>query len=201
MTDFVFTRFRRCCDFLLSIEGVYANHPDDTGGMTVFGISRNNWPDWPGWIDVDRIRFRNIGEDGRINEGAVAVAISNSREIRLAAADFYLETFWLPVRADKFASAKVANALFCFSVNAGIKPAALALQTAINGLGLPISADGKIGPVTYGAANRIEETKLLEAYEREQLEHYLWIVRRRQSQRIFLKGWTHRIELVSRFTP
>ena len=34
-------------------EGGYANNPDDSGGETVQGISRNNFPKWRGWMIVD----------------------------------------------------------------------------------------------------------------------------------------------------
>lgn len=44
--------FKIAFDITNKTEAGYANNPDDSGGETYAGISRNNWPYWEGWKNV-----------------------------------------------------------------------------------------------------------------------------------------------------
>lgn len=49
--------FDKALAFVLSWEGGHSNDPDDAGGETYKGISRNKNPQWAGWAFVDKKDF------------------------------------------------------------------------------------------------------------------------------------------------
>lgn len=168
MSDFITRRFRRAFDLLLGLEGGYVNDPRDRGGETKYGISARSYPDIP---------IAEITPE-------------------LAAA-IYLRDYWKPLRCDDFASEPVAVAIFLFGVNAGVRTAAKAIQTALNGIGRPMVTDGTVGPVTLNAADAVDGSKLLAAFNREAERHYRAIVERDSTQAAFLPGWLARLEAVA----
>lgn len=168
MADYITGRFRRAVDLVIGLEGGYVDHPLDKGGPTKYGISQRSYPE------------ADIAELTR--EGAEAI---------------YWVDFWRPLRGDAFAFEQVALAVFLFGVNAGVRTAARALQTALNGLGRPLAADGRIGEVTLAAANAVEGSKLLAAFHAEAERHYRGIVERDPTQAAFLPGWLARLEAVA----
>ena len=48
--------FKKALEHMLKFEGGYANDPNDSGGETFRGVSRRNWPKWPGWPLIDRAK-------------------------------------------------------------------------------------------------------------------------------------------------
>jgi lysozyme family protein len=164
VTDFVTTRFRRLFDHLIGLEGGYVHHPNDRGGETNWGISKRAHPN---------VNIRALTRD--------------------AAAAIYHRDYYMPLRCDRFNSEPLAQLVFEFGVNAGVRTAAKALQRAINGLGRPLSVDGRVGPATTAAANNTPSPWLIEAFRRECAEHYQEIVRRDPSQAVFKDGWDNRI--------
>ncbi|MCX8017479.1 MAG: hypothetical protein N2690_06240, partial [Rhodocyclaceae bacterium] len=104
MADFLYA-FER----MIRNEGGYVLHkvPYDRGGMTYAGISRRNWPDWSGWRDID------AGRD------------PEAETVR----DFYRVNFWTPIQGDAIRSQSIAQTLFDFAVNAGVKTAVILAQT------------------------------------------------------------------------
>ena len=165
MTEFVTGRFRRAVDHLLALEGGYVNHGDDKGGETNYGISKRAYP---------LVSIRTLTRDDAVQ--------------------IYHRDYWSPLRLDELQSERVARCAFDFGVNAGIGTAAKALQRSVNGCGRALTVDGHVGPATIAAVNRVGEETLLPVLCNEIIEHYEGIVRRDPSQRIFLRGWKHRVE-------
>lgn len=185
---FVTGRFRRAFDRLDQLEGGYANRATDRGRETYRGISRKWFPTWPGWAKVDAAKARST------SPAEIDRLLAADAELADQVQSFYLEEWWAPLRADQLADEPVARALFFFAVHAGRGPAVAALQTAINGLGRPVSADGRMGPATVAAANGIPGARLLEAFEAQAARHYLDLVARDPSQADHLTGWLARLQ-------
>lgn len=185
---FVTPRFRRAFDRLGQLEGGYANRVVDRGGETYRGISRKWFPSWPGWAKVDSVAARGTSwsEIDRI--------LAADADLADQVLAFYLEEWWEPLRADQIADEELARVLFFFGVNAGRGAAVTALQVALNSLGKPISADGRMGPATISAANSTPAARLLRAYEAQAARHYLTLVSRDPSQAEHLQGWLARLQ-------
>lgn len=167
MTDFVTGRFRRLVEILIGIEGgaKITNRKNDRGGLTKFGISQRSYPT----LDIRRLT-------------------------RDDAVQIYHKDFWMPVRGDEFAAEKIAQLVFEFGVNAGPGTAAKALQRALNGLGRPLSVDGRIGRATIAAANAAQPDALAAAFRREAADHYARIIAHDPTQQENANGWANRIK-------
>ncbi len=159
---------------LLKIEGEGSNDPKDRGGETRYGVSKRYNPD--------------LWRDGPPTLATVE--------------PFYLSTFWEPLRCQSFPAA-VADELFDSGVNCGCFRsgqfkgrfrAAVWLQWAYN-LCRPeawsdITVDGRIGPQTIRAVNRIcrhsaaWQAAIVAAQNGYQFGHYA-----RQNDRHHIKGW------------
>jgi len=138
-------------------EGGYSNDPQDRGGETYMGISRNNHPGWPGWVIIDSCRRTGQPLEHRETLGDMVRA-------------FYQEEFWEKAGChliDRI-SAKAANELFDSAVNCGVRNGGKFLQAALNMLNVggtlypDIQVDGKVGPGTAKAMAACCKTKLAE---------------------------------------
>lgn len=148
-------------------EGGYILHdvPGDRGGQTYAGISRKNWPRWPGWVVLD------AGGDPPVHE------------VR----EFYRANFWAPLQLGQVAHQSVARTLFDFAVNAGATTAAKLAQLVAGA-----TPDAKIGPRSLEAINAMPPEVFVLRYTLAKLARYEQIVRRDRSQSRFLLGWVSR---------
>lgn len=161
-------------------EGVYSNHPDDTGGETMWGITarvaRAN-----GYLGSMRLLPRD--EAKRIY-----------REQYFVRPGFALvETI----------SPAIAEELFDTGVNMGPLWPSMWLQQWLNALNRggkdygDIAEDGKIGKATVGALGRLiavrgrgpAESVLLKGLNSSQANRYLELARTRTANESFLFGW------------
>lgn len=140
----------------LAFEGGFSNDPNDKGGMTFCGISRKAWPDWSGWAIVD----------GAIENGVDVKTYAHQNALFMAVhvAPFYLKNFWLPIRGDEIESQDIANYLFDFAVNSGVRNAVKCLQRAVSFEGSDV--DGIIGLGTLMAVNRFAD---LQAFKEQRI--------------------------------
>lgn len=188
---YVTARFRRAFDRLDQLEGGWADNPNDRGGETYRGISRKWFPLWPGWARVDAAKDRPGFPASLAADPALAELVR----------DFYLDEWWARLRADQLTDERVALSLFFFAVNAGRGPAVAALQVALNGLGRPLAADGRIGPATLAAANAVAGDRLLAAFEAQARRHYRTLAAKDPSQAEHLAGWLARLYTQETTTP
>ncbi|WP_132962057.1 glycoside hydrolase family 108 protein [Tepidimonas charontis] len=153
---------------MIQNEGGYVLHdvPGDRGGQTYAGIARNRHPDWRGWREIDA---------GREPEAE-------------AVREFYREHFWRPLQGEAIRSQAIAQTLFDFAVNAGVKTAVVLAQAVLGGL----TPDGKLGPKTLAALNEADEALFIARYALAKIARYAELVRRDRSQAKFLLGWINR---------
>jgi lysozyme family protein len=152
---------------MITNEGGYRMHTvaGDRGGMTYAGIARKRWPDWTGWRAID---------DGEQPEAEMVRR-------------FYRVYFWTQVQGSDISSQEVAQTLFDFAVNAGVKTAVILAQSVAG-----TTPDGVMGPKTLGAINAADPDKFRLAYGMAKMARYAQIVTRDPSQRKFLLGWLNR---------
>lgn len=148
-------------------EGGYKLHkvPGDPGGLTYAGISRRANPGWSGWPALDR-------------GGEPPAQLVYS---------FYKERYWDTLRLDEVASQRVAETIFNFGVNAGVKTTARLAQLVI-----AATPDGIFGPRTLAGLNMAEEKEFEMAFALAKLKRYADICNRDRTQSKFLLGWLNR---------
>lgn len=179
--------FNKALKHTLQFEGGYASDPDDSGGETFRGISRRNWPNWPGWKLIDQAKGSGLRGAAAINK-----AFEGDALMAELVADFYWQNFWRPFEKLGLPPSLTAK-LFDTAVNTGIGGASRILQQAICVIKPgALKIDGAIGPLTLAALRNIPEADLLEAFVDQQTFYYQGIVSRRPSQAKFLNGWMRR---------
>lgn len=167
-------------DALIEREGGFANHPDDKGGPTCFGIT-----------------------EAVARAHGYAGAMRNLP--RHEAAAIYRRLYWLRPRFDQVArrSDRIAAELFDTGVNMGPAVATTFLQRALTALNrnardyADLTPDGRVGPMTLHALDAFLETRgkrggetvLMRALEALQGERYLRLAERRPANEAFLYGW------------
>jgi lysozyme family protein len=152
----------------LKAEGGYklTNSTNDNGGQTYAGVSRKFHPNWAGWQSIDR------GET------------PSTDLVR----DFYNEQFWLPIKGNAIFDQGIANNIYDFAVNTGIKPATILAQTVAG-----VEADGVLGIKSLTAINALDPQGFKLAYSIAKIARYRDIVTKDPSQKKWLLGWINRV--------
>ena len=99
-------------DKVILTEGGYVNDPDDAGGETYLGISRNNNPRWVGWEVIDDIK-KKYGTKGITARLKKDTALTNSAKL------LYKQNYWDVLELDDIPSQSIAHELFDTCVNCG----------------------------------------------------------------------------------
>jgi lysozyme family protein len=140
----------------------------DTGGMTYAGIARNPNPRWPGWGLIDQ---------GALNNPLLTGMVRN----------FYKVEFWDRIRGDEIANSVVAENIFNFGVNTGVKVAVKLAQLIVGA-----TPDGSVGDVTLQKFNSVEPESFKKAYALAKITRYADICNKNRTQSKFLLGWINR---------
>ena len=155
-------KFNEVIKHVLKNEGGYVNDPNDRGGETKYGISKRAHPE----VDI-----KNLTIDGAL--------------------DIYRRLYWNPSKAEKLMP-ELRYQYFDFVVNAGQGNAVKVLQKACNGKlkqSERIAVDGRIGRMTIGASEKLEESRL-KAFR---LLYYANIVLKNPMQEKYWFGWYRRV--------
>jgi lysozyme family protein len=168
-------------------EGGYAKDPDDTGGETYKGISRNNWKTWPGWKYIDQIKQRGKGATF-INQEAAKIS-----NLQVLVQEFYKQNFWYSNNLQLIADQQLANNVYDFGVNAGTGAAAIRLQRAANAVCGSLVVDGQIGNKTIAQVNKLNAKDVYDAFNGQRKSFYDNIIAKNPSQAKFKNSWYSRI--------
>lgn len=169
--------FHAAYNLTSKFEGGYVNDPDDTGGETYAGISRNNWPQWIGWEFIDKIkRHHGMNNGERLTGDHIEAAVES----------FYKTNFWDKIKGDQINNQSIANIMYDWYVNSGYH----AIQWMQKVVG--VTADGVIGPKTLQAINAGCQEEIFKQYKAARINFYHDIVKKRPAQRKFLSGWLNR---------
>lgn len=153
--------------FIEKWEGGFANHPDDPGGATNFGITLDTLSRWRGKpVSVEDVRNLTIEE---------------AREI-------YFANYWTPLRADEM-PVSVALMTYNAGVNSGPSRGAKLLQKALNEHGQNLAVDGQIGKKTLTAVGQVDERRIIDSYAAAHESFYRGLRR----FGTFGRGWLNRL--------
>lgn len=114
-------------------EGGFVNDPADPGGYTYRGITRKNFPKWPGWGAV---------EAANPHTGQILP------ELEPIVEQLYKKNFWDPIKGDFIIDQNIANITFDMAVNKGLVVAIEGLQDSVG-----IEPTGVMDSYTLQAVN------------------------------------------------
>ena len=164
--------------FILSREGGYVNDPDDVGGATNKGITIATW------------RLHGCDNDG---DGDIADA-----DQRIITNEQWMEIFkcqyWDRWKADEIENQSIANIVVDWVWASGVH----GIKQVQKILGVEV--DGIVGRKTLAALNSRPADPLFHQIQAARIAFVENIVRRKPSQRKFLRGWKNRI-LAIKFEP
>ena len=152
----------------------FANDPDDAGGATMCGITIGTFKAYcrsKGYPVPTVTRLRNISyEQWR---------------------DVLKMLFWDRWKADDIKSQALANNLVDWVWASGV-----------NGIKIPqrllgVTQDGIVGPKTIAAVNAANAAELFTKIHEARINFVDGIVRRKPSQKKFIKGWKRRINAIT----
>lgn len=152
----------------------FANDPDDAGGATMCGITIATYKAYckrKGYPMPTVFSLRNI-------------TYERWRDV--------LKTlFWDRWKADEIESQALANNLVDWVWASGV-----------NGIKIPqrllgVTQDGIVGPKTIAAVNAANEAELFTKIHEARIDFVDGIVRRKPSQKKFIKGWKRRINAIA----
>lgn len=151
-------------------EGGYVLHQvaGDRGGQTYAGIARNFHSQWPGWQLIDK---------GQLDDPQLTALVR----------EFYQQGFWNRIRGDEIGKQSIADSIFDFAVNAGVRTASKLAQLVVEA-----TPDGHIGPITLDKLNQSQEEVFVLKYALAKVARYAQISQRDPGQRKFLLGWINR---------
>jgi len=176
-------------NLLKNTEGGYVNDPDDRGGETYMGISRKWWPDWLGWIIIDR--YKEVGD-------GFEKLLAGNTKLYLMVYGFYENNFLAPFHMIQ--NEDIEAELFDTAVNMSVKDAKIILQRSLNLLNRneklfsDLIVDGIIGEKTIDAIEKVNTKRLLTVLNGEQYLHYRKDVIENPIQEKFFAGWMKRVE-------
>lgn len=161
----------------LTHEGGYVKDPNDPGGETYKGVARKIWSKWEGWVIVDMLKGQR-GFPGNLD---------NNQELQDMISNFYRVNFWDRVKGEEINDQEVANSIFDFAVNAGIRTSSSLAQMVVEA-----NPDGVIGPETLNKINAFNADHFLASFTVSKIARYISIIKKRPSSVKYLYGWVRR---------
>lgn len=174
--------FDKAFEKTVGIEGGYSNNPKDTGGETMYGVTK-------------RVAMAN-GYYGDMR----SMPLSTAKQI-------YKNQYWDINKLDSVSkvSEEIAEEIFDTGVNMGVTVAGKFLQRALNVLNREgkdfrdIAVDGAIGPMTVACLKEfIDHRKddgvkvIMALLNAQQGVRYIEIAEKREANETFMYGWVLR---------
>ncbi len=189
------TKFEIAHSITMGHEGGYANDPVDTGGETIFGVTRRDHPNSPIWKLVDTYKSKY----------GLAIAIpmlNKDNTIKDLAKAIYKTGYWDINKLDQINNQEICNEMFDTAVNMGVGTAARFLQKALNYTNKnqqafpDLKVDGAIGSITLDRVNKHPNPSLLYAILNvQQGARYLEIMDKAPAQERFALSWFSRVNI------
>jgi lysozyme family protein len=168
------SQFKPALHKMLTREGGYVNDPDDPGGETYKGIARNMHSKWNGWLRIDMHK----------NQSGFPANLEKDTELENEIALFYQVNFWDKINGDNIQNQLVANSIFDFAVNAGVKTSASLAQMVVE-----TKTDGVIGQLSLEKINAFNPDHFFAAFTIAKIARYMAIIRKRPTSKKYLYGW------------
>lgn len=158
--------FKEALVFTLKWEGGISNHPKDTGGLTNMGILQTEYTAW-------------LAEKGRPNKSVRDITRQEMEQI-------YTEYYWKPIRA-QYVTDPLAQVLFDTAVNLGVGGCTRRLQIALG-----VKATGQWTQDISDRIHKVDQLKVALEICRLRIAKRYERIRKRDDQKVFLKGWLNR---------
>lgn len=173
--------------FTLKFEGGYSNHPDDNGGETYRGISRRINPSWAGWAQIDSLKNKQTLSSKTIIP-----------ELESLVESFYWQKYFISKGFDKLNDVNIALQLFDWNVNGGYTD-----KVVINALAsVGVQANGRTLAEMLPQIAKVDTAKLTAAIIQLRKAYYDDIIKKKESQEVFRKGWYNRLKQLAKcYTP
>lgn len=169
--------FTKAFAYLLINEGVtYSNAVNDRGGPTKYGVTLATLIQW------------------RKFKGRPAPTATDVQNLTtLEAGEMYEAWYWVKTGGDGLSQNSVATALFDAGVLTGTGWVCKGAQNIASQLtGTQLKIDGLIGPKTLAAVNACQPQPFLLAFVAYQQAHFIDIINRDATQRVYSKNWQRR---------
>lgn len=150
--------FELAFKLVIENEGGLVDDKDDRGSTTKFGISQKAYP----------------------NEDIVNLTLERAKQL-------YKQDYWTPIKGDNIYSQIIAESIFDFGVNAGVRTSIKLAQKVVGA-----KDDGIIGENTIAMINSFNEEKFIPLFAIEKIKRYRDICLNKPDQKKFFFGWTVR---------
>ena len=122
--------FKEAFEKVIFNEGGYVNDPDDKGGETYMGISRNAHPNSIIWKHVDKItsKFKT--------PKTITKYLKQNTELTKEIEALYKSDYWMKFNLDNEKSQRLANQIFDSAVNRGVSATRDSLNRVKNEMGM-----------------------------------------------------------------
>lgn len=154
--------FSKALEKTLRWEGGRVDNPLDYGGRTAYGITQKTYNQY------------FTGDVWNIEPHQVAY--------------IYKIGYWNKIKGDLIIDQDIAELLFDFAVNSGVRTASKKIQILVG-----VEADGIIGKQTIEAINKANSGRLFRMLFDVRVAYYKLIVQKNPSQKVFLRGWMNRL--------
>ena len=162
---------------ILKNEGGFVDHANDKGGATNHGITENVYADFLG-VNSDYFYLTDL----------IKVMPESTAEM------IYKEAYYYHPKIDLLPEA-IQNQVLDMAVNHGANRAYKILQTALNKLlGSELVVDGYFGKKSWNVLDRVlsDLSGLNNSLVFARIDFYNAIVKRDDTQKVFLRGWLNR---------
>lgn len=193
--------YNKAHSFTMTMEGGFANHPHDSGGMTYKGITKRWAPNWVGWKVIERALAEHPDlaipyKKPPVTLRAFNAELETNEFLQGKVSEFYYERYFKPVGGDVLPDA-LACVMFDASVLTGVKRSVKNLQKSlVLHYGLSITIDGIFGNNTNNAVKEAIRAEGLNSLVKSVILEYgdtLKESAKVNNNRTFLLGWMERI--------
>ena len=160
------------------------HHNAGEDGYTFMGIYQKYYPNSIIWRNLKA--YKMIARDEKELSTLMFNNIENQNQVR----KIYKNEYWDKARLDDIESQKIANNIFVFGVNAGIKKAIKIAQRLAN-----TEDDGIVGAKTIEALNNMNEDYFVKEYKERLRNYYRNLAINNEKYQRYLHGWLNRVEL------
>lgn len=161
--------FQSALNFVLENEGGLTNDPEDHGGLTNFGI-----------IKDDLAEYRKVDVSEITDDDIKNLTVETVSPI-------YKQFYWDKLSLDYVKDSALSTILFDIGVNRGIGAAAKDLQRAVG-----VTVDGVIGQGTLAAVANLNARNITKRVIQYDIRAYANIVKNNPTQSVFILGWMNR---------
>lgn len=165
--------FNAAVDFTLRSEGVLSNNPNDSGGLTKFGVTQATWTAYLSHV-----------------AGGVSLPRSVAQITVDQAIDCYHIVFWNETGIVTLPRELQGPAFDC-AVNSGPALAIKAIQSAVG-----VTADGQLGPATLAKVTTLQPSALRKVRNDAVTYRLIFdadLVQHNAKDVTFIEGWVRRV--------